>query len=183
MTIRRDTTHFERERGVTEVRVERAVSHITVRLPLDRIAGERLDLLQRLAAENIPVFLVKLLPAGISFAVRGDNVARCTDLLAERQADYALLPDLAVVSTLAGAMRDLSGVMAGIYEALIGAGVRVRQTGDAYNAVHCLVDGNLADGAAAALENRFGLNGEAAPPTSETDTEIDTAMSGGLKAL
>ena len=68
-----------------------------------------------------------------------------------------MLSDLGLVSTYAGAMRDLSGVLARIYRAVVGVNVPVVQTGDAYNAVHCLVPGDSADKAAEALRREFRL--------------------------
>jgi aspartate kinase len=150
------SVHFEKERGVTEVQVARGLAHVTVHLSEPR-ATRRLALLQALAAASISVFLVKLHPDAISFAVRQDVVDRCEALLRERGDAHTLLRDLGLVITVAGAMRDLSGVMARIYEAMLAAGVAVRQTGDAHNAVLCLVAGADADKAADALRDVFSL--------------------------
>lgn len=165
---RNASVHFERERGVTEVQVTRGVAHVTVRLGKNDPSGERLALLQALGAASISLFLIKLHPDAISFAVRpgeqdgaesrlGDAADRCEAVLRAQNADYVLLRDLGLVAVVAGAMRDLSGVMARIYEALVAAGVRVRQTGDAYNAVLCLVRGDEAERAADALRRAFAL--------------------------
>jgi len=185
LTIRRETVHFEKERGVTEIRVLRPVAHVTVEFASEHLAADRLALLQALAASSVPVFLVKLLPNGISFAVRAENTAACQNLLTDRKAAFTLLSNLAVVYTIAGAMRDLSGIMAAIYETLIGAGVRVQQTGDAYNAVLCLVDGALADSAKSALEQRFEIGKTATTPADDSATlPADARESGtGLKSL
>lgn len=154
----RDTIHFEKERGVTEVQVLRGVAHILARFGAGRVAEDRLELLQSLAANNVPVFLVKLHPAGLSFALRENHVAAGAALLTEAGVEHEMTPDLAVVTILAGAMRDLSGVMAAIYEALVAESIMVRQTGDAYNAVLCLVAGEEADRAALTLRECFGLS-------------------------
>ncbi len=147
--------YFERERGVTEVQVTHGVAHATVVLPVATLGEDRLQLLKALAAASIPVFMVKLLPDGLSFALRGSVVEAGAALLVERGVKHTLLRDLSQVAVVAGAMRDLSGVMALIYQALVGAGVPVRQTGDAYNAVLCLVAGSQADRAAEALRDCF----------------------------
>jgi aspartokinase len=155
--MRREAVHFERERGVTEIRVQRNVAHITVQLADADIGSGRLGVLQTLAASSVPVFLVKLLPTGLSFAIRGENSDACRSALAEIGVSYTFIEDLSVVTTIAGAMRDLSGIMASIYEELNEVGVRVQQTGDAYNAVLCLVAGSLSEKAAQALRRRFSL--------------------------
>lgn len=169
---------FERERGVTHVQVTRGLAHVTVSLPKENAAGERLALLQDLAANTVSIFLIKLGPCAISFAVRADAVAPCESLLKNRGSQYLLLRDLGLVATVAGAMRDLSGVMARIYETMVGAGIRVRQTGDAYNAVLCLVAGDDVDRAAEALQNAFAL-GETERPDKPAEPDPGTR----LKAL
>jgi len=163
---RKNTVHFEKERGITEVVVVRGNAHIVARFPVGKVAEERLTLLQTLAAENVPVFLVKLIPEGLTFALRESHVEAGAVLLTAQNVNHVLQRDLAAITIMAGAMRDLSGIMAAIYEALVSAGITVRQTGDAYNAVQCLVDGTEADRAASALRERFGLAREA--ETSET---------------
>ncbi|MDX1931510.1 MAG: ACT domain-containing protein [Capsulimonadales bacterium] len=156
--MRADAVHFEKERGVTEVSVRRGIAHVTVSLPPENVGAGRLELLQRLAAANIPVFLIKLLPKGLSFALRESVVEAGAVLLAESGHPHQLRPDLALITIYAGAMRDLSGVMASIYEALISENIRVWQTGDAHNAVHCLVPGPAADTAIIALRETFALH-------------------------
>lgn len=155
----KETIYFERERGVTEIEVARGITHVTVRLPEAEVGRGRLTLLRHFADANIPVFLVKLLPTGLSFALREGQAAEGRTLLTasanELPLEVVVQENLGLVSTRAGAMRDLSGVMAGIYEVLTGEGVPVQQTGDAYNAVHCLVPGDKVDHAAQALRKRF----------------------------
>jgi len=166
---------FEKERGVTEVEVVRGIGHVTIRVDAEQAAERRLELLQNIAAAAIPVFLVKLLPDGMSFAIRGGDMDAAEELLKKAGEEFLLSRDLAMVSIIAGAMRDLSGVMAIIYETLVNEGILVRQTGDAYNAVHCLVPGADAERAARALRQRFDL--------SETEESESTADGVGLKSL
>lgn len=176
-----EAVHFERERGVTEIRILQGVAHITVTLAEKDLGSGRLKVLQGLAASNVPVFLVKLLPNGLSFAIRGENVDACSRALEQTGSAFNLNPDLAVVTTIAGAMRDLSGIMAAIYETLNDAGIRVQQTGDAYNAVLCLVSGSFAEKAAQVLRKRFTLDGsDEKPQGSTTEAEVPGT---GLKAL
>ena len=176
-----EAVHFEKERGVTEIRILRGVAHISVTLAEPDLGSRRLEVLQSLATSNVPVFLVKLLPNGLSFAIRGENVDACSRALEQTDSAFKLTPDLAVVTTIAGAMRDLSGIMAAIYEALNDAGIRVQQTGDAYNAVLCLVAGSFADKAAQVLRKQFTLDGlDETPQGNSVEAEVPGA---GLKAL
>ncbi len=151
--------HFEKERGVSEVSLVRGIVHVTVCVSgqANGEYEERLRVLEYLASQNVPVFLVKILPGALSFALRGEAAPQGLVALKELQADFSADSDLALLSTHAGAMRDLSGVMADIYEALSSVNARVKQTGDAYNAVLCLVPGDKARAAQAALRKRFAL--------------------------
>ena len=176
-----EAVHFEKERGVTEIRILQGVAHVTVTLAEKDLGSGRLEVLQSLAGNSVPVFLVKLLPNGLSFAIRGENIDACSVALKQTGSTYKLKPDLAVVSTIAGAMRDLSGIMAAIYEALNEAGIRVQQTGDAYNAVLCLVTGSFAEQAVQVLRKQFTLDDSG---DSKADTARETEVPGtGLKAL
>jgi aspartokinase len=183
--VRREAVHFERERGVTEIRILRNVAHVIVPLAETDIGSGRLRVLQSLAASSVPVFLVKLLPTGLSFAIRGDNLETCKQAMEKTEASFTLVPDLSVITTIAGAMRDLSGIMAVIYETLNDAGVRVQQTGDAYNAVLCLVEGALSDTAAQALRQRFSLDIQGKTNTVDSfESAKENEVPGtGLKAL
>ncbi len=154
------SVHFEKERGVTEVVAAPGIAHFVVRFPAADgeadVAARRLALLQAFAEGGVPVFLMKLHPGALSFAVREEpDISAGVRLLQERGEEFAVQRDLALLSIIAGAMRDMSGVMSSIYEALVGQGVTVCQTADAYNAVHLLVPGDAADRGAAALCERF----------------------------
>lgn len=153
------TISFERERGVTEVRVSGGMAHLIVHDP-DR---QHLTLLKGLADAAVPIRLVKFHPSGVSFVTRQAHLDRAGAVLGGQGLRFTAQSDLSVVSTIAGAMRDLSGVIAQIFEALIEADVRVYQTGDAYNAVHCLVDTSVSERAAESLRQRFEVRaGDAA---------------------
>lgn len=162
-----EAVHFEKERGVTDVSVTRGVAHVRVLLAESEAAVGRLILLKRLAAANVPVFLIKLHADGISFAFREAQVEAGAALLREEDVPHVIARDLALVTITAGAMRDLSGIMAMIYDALVSEMINVWQTGDAYNAVHCLVSGADAARAADALRAKFALT----PPPATGQNE------------
>jgi aspartate kinase len=146
---------FEKTRGVTQVRVTPGLTHVEVQLPADK----RLSLLRTLAERKIPVLMVNLCESGLSFAVRQESTESCTTTLSKTPFDVTLAPDKALISVIAGAMRDLSGIIAQIYDALHEDGVAIRQTSDAYDAVHVLVDGPDTERARLALERRFPEGG------------------------
>ena len=151
---------FEREPGVTDIHVEVGVVLVVVRFDQDNPLN-RLSVLQKLAEARVPVNQVKLQPEGLSFVV-GENYANaCRSLLKEKNSSVTLLENMALISTIAGAMRDLSGVIAQICEALLTVGILHRQTGDAYDSVLFLVPTADAPRAVTALRQQFGLDGQA----------------------
>jgi len=158
---------FERERGVTEVRVQTGIAHVDVRLPGFDLEAERLVLLQTIAEAGLPVFMIKLHPNAISFAMQDESFTVAIEkLLTERDYTHALERGLALLSIRAGAMRDLSGVMAGLYNVMDSENIRVAQTSDAYDAVFCLVPGVDVERGARSLRKLFGL-----PETDATEGE------------
>jgi aspartokinase len=151
---------FEREPGVTAIRVEKNMALVTVRFT-DHITQNRLRLLQALAEARVPVNQVKLLADGLCFVISENHASVCRKLFQDEKKEVTILEDMALISTLAGAMRDLSGVIARICEALLSAAIPNRQVGDAYDAVLCLVPSGEAPRALAALRQEFGLPEEA----------------------
>lgn len=149
---------FERERGVTEVRIQTGLAHVEVRLPGNHRETERLDLLQAVAAHGLPVLLIKLHPDAVSFALPSTAIAAHAEtLLRERGYTYAMEQHLALISIYAGAMRDLPGVMATLYDTMDTANIRVAQTGDSHDALFALVAGADAAHGAFLLREAFGL--------------------------
>jgi aspartokinase len=151
---------FEREPGVTAIHVEDQMALVSVRFP-DSIAQNRLRVLQVLAEARVPINQVKLLPEGLCFVVSENHARACRKLLDAEKGELTVLENMALISTIAGAMRDLSGVIARICEALLSAAIPNRQVGDAYDAVLCLVPTNDAARAVAALKEQFQLTEEA----------------------
>lgn len=149
-------TLFERERGVTEVAVRSDLAHIAIHCDADG----RLAALRALADGQVPIFLLKLSDNGFSCVVRRANVERAVEILSGAGDPFERTENVALVSTIAGTMRDLSGVIARICDAMIEVDVRVLQTGDAYDAVHCLVAASAAERAADALRRAFGISAE-----------------------
>ncbi|GAB4457234.1 MAG: hypothetical protein OHK0029_16650 [Armatimonadaceae bacterium] len=182
-----DATYFEKERGVSEVEVVHGISHLVLTLSEESLVSNRLTLLKRLADANVPVFLLKLLPRGISFALREAQVEAGTILLNELKETigftYEHRSDLALVTIRAGAMRDLSGVMAAIYEILVEGNLLIYQTGDTYNAVYCLLDGSTANQAAERLRRRFALRLSEVAKEPEADDLDANGEAGRIKAL
>jgi aspartokinase len=154
------TRSFEREPGVTAIHIENNMALVSVRFPGD-VTRNRLRLLQALAEAHVPVNQVKLLPEGLCFVISESYTLACRALLEPEQGEISVLGEMALISTMAGAMRDLSGVIARICEALLGATIPNRQVGDAYNAVLCLVPMKDAPRAVAALREQFALGEEA----------------------
>lgn len=147
-------TSFEKERGVHAIQVRDDLALATCTSP-----DKWLILLKALADNGIPVFHLKLHDSGITFIVRSEYVDRVLEVSEAVPAVTTIESNVAFVSVVAGAMRDLSGIIARIFDALVGAGVQILQTGDAHDAVHCLVREASVSTAVAALQHEFELVG------------------------
>jgi aspartokinase len=145
---------FEREPGVTDIRIETGVALVVVHC-VDQIPQQRLQVLALLAEARVPVNQVKLQPSGLTFVIGENHATVCLELLQSEKTDVAITTGMALVSIIAGAMRDLSGVIARICEALLATGILNRQVGDAYDAVLFLVPAVDAPKAVVALRAQF----------------------------
>jgi aspartokinase len=154
---------IEQERGVTDVRVEVGLAHVRVRTG----SGEwglqnHLKVLDTIAEQGISVSLVKIHHDWLTFAVQQSDVPKVSQCLQRLGLEYKIVPDLALVVTVAANMRESSGIMAQIAEALWEANAHIIETGDAHDTVQCLVSEQRAFAAAQALRRRFRL-GEVVP--------------------
>jgi len=147
-------TSFEKERGVHAIQVRDDLALATCTSP-----DKWLLLLKALADNGIPVFHLKLHDSSITFIVRSEYVDRVLIVSAAVPAVTVIEPNVAFVSVVAGAMRDLSGIIARIFDALVGAGVHIPHTAAAHDAVHCLIREESVATAVTALQNEFELAG------------------------
>lgn len=149
---------IEQERGVTDVRVEVGLAHVRVRAG----SGEKglqnhLRILDAIAEQGVSVSLVKIHHDWITFAVSQSDVPKVAQCLEALGMDVKIVPDLALVVTVASNMRESAGVMAQIAEALWEANATIIETGDSHDTVQCLVPEGRAFAAAQALRRRFNL--------------------------
>jgi aspartokinase len=149
---------FERERGVYAVEVTPNVAHIAVHVSAEQQRTEDiLRVLQTLASASIPIFLIKLHRAAISFALNAQQLSEAERCLKAASFAYSVRPDLAIVSVIASSMRDLTGVMVTIADALHEAKALMYGVGDAHDSVQCLIDGDRVEAAVSALKQTFAL--------------------------
>ncbi len=148
--------YLEQERGVTEVVTETGYAHLRVRTGAgpDRQAVQ-LRILRTIAEQNIVITLTKLTPEWVTFAVRSEDCARAMGALTEAGYEAYCQAPLAMVTVIAGNMRESYGVMWRISEALTSVQAPLIETGDSHNTVRCLIPEAMAEAAAAALTRQF----------------------------
>ena len=152
---------FERERGVYKLVIRRGAAHVVVKVPAADARTERIaKLFRELADASIPIFLIKLHRAAVTFAVDENMLERAEECLNHLGADWTTRRDLALIDVVASSMRDLTGVMVGIADALEPTGARLYAVGDSHNSVQCLLAGDKLDVAVAHLNAAFGLEAE-----------------------
>jgi len=149
---------FERERGVHAIQITRDVAHADVMLEDDSLRPARiLQVFRVLADSNVPIFLTKLHRAAVTFAFVGADLPRVEAALKTVGVQSSARRDLALISVRAASMRDLSGIMSAIADALFAAGARLFETGDSHNSVVCLIESSHVDEAVRQLRATFHL--------------------------
>lgn len=149
---------IEQERGVTDVRVEVGLAHVRVHTGSCQTGLHRhLQVLDAVAKQGVSVSLVKLHEDWLTFAVSQMDVPKVSQCLDALGMEHKIVPNLALVVTVASNMRESAGVMAQIAEALWEAGAHIIETGDSHNTVQCFVHEERAFAAAQALRRRFRL--------------------------
>jgi aspartokinase len=149
---------FERGRGVYALDVRHDLAHIEAPVGVDESRTERIQRLLRTLADNdIPIFLIKLHPMSVSFALETGHLSRAEDCLISLAGSWKTLPDLSLITVIATSMRDLNDVMVTIADSLQRAGARLYGIGDSHNTVQCLVETAHAEAAARELRAGFGL--------------------------
>ncbi len=146
---------FERDRGVTHLSAREGVSKISVQMDCPR--EELARVFEALAEGEVNVYLIKLNEDCVEFAVDSEQMDQAIHVVEELGFRYALVRSCALMSVVAPAMRDLSGVLWQIIGAMRAIGVEVLELADTYNAVSCLVpEADLAR-AVEALSETFGV--------------------------
>ena len=149
---------FERERGVQNITVTPDIAHVVISLGSEGKRTEgAMNIFRSFADANIPIFLIKLHRNAVSFAFEGADFERSEACLKTIGFEYALRRDLARILIMASSIRDLTGVMVRIADALQQAGARLYGVGDSHNSVQCLINGSRADAAVQQLSSTFGL--------------------------
>lgn len=146
---------FERKRGVTGIRLEDGLVHVSVEVEPD--LRERLKVFKALADAGISLFLIKFHPDEIHFVIRKELVRKAQKVIKQLGHPTRLTRDCAIVAVLSSAMRDLPGVMARVAEAVYEQEVELLETGDSHDAVAILVRRTDAQRVAEALRQKFGL--------------------------
>jgi aspartate kinase len=142
--------------------VQRDLAHAVVPVGSDEggdqsRTGRILHVLRTVADQSVPIFLIKLHRGAITFALESAHVPRLESCLGAEGYDFKVRHDLVLLTILASSMRDLTGVMVQIADALSQAGARLFGVGDSHNSVQCLIDGEHVESALAQLQEVFAL--------------------------
>lgn len=150
--------HLERETGVYHIDITRSVAHVIVAAGEETKRAENVvAIFGCVARAGVPIFLAKLHGHEVSFAMEADRLADVEGALTDAGHAYRTLRDLAIVTVHANTMRDLTGVLVRIADALQLAGSRMYGAGDSHSTVHCLIDGHRSDAALLQLRHAFGV--------------------------
>lgn len=146
---------FEKETGIVDVISRKGMTQVSVGISS---AEESVTLFRSLADAGISVFLVKLHHGKVDFMVDREKVRKARSVSAALGFPAATMDRCALVSVIAGNMRELPGVMATIVGALYRNGIGILETGDAYDSVSCLIHEKDMSTAVSCLKREFALS-------------------------
>lgn len=154
--------HIEQERGVTGITVTSLFAHVRVKNSSDtnRVARQ-VEALEIVADQDIIISFTKIHDEWITFAIPQQQADLCTRVLTAAGYDVDVSANLSLVTTTAGNMRELWGVMSQIADTLIANNIYTVEVGDSYATVRCLIPQDQAERAAGAMRKHFGLEGAA----------------------
>jgi aspartate kinase len=148
---------FERERGVYAIQVTRDVAHAVIHVGESDRTRQIVHVFRILARADVPVFLIKHHRTAITLALAGTLLPRAESVLSESGISFRTRRDMALVTVRAAQMRELSGIMVAIADALAEAGATLFDTGDSHNSVQCLIDAERTSQAVESLCRTFHL--------------------------
>lgn len=157
-SVQGERVSFERERGVSNITISPEATYLSVRAPQsENLTVQRQRILNLLREAEIPIFLIKLQRAGLSFAVNAEHAERACALLEADGFRVSVKPRRVMISIFAQNMRELHGVFATVAEVLYEAGVAIEQMSDAHNRITCLIESERAPEIGERLRQSFGL--------------------------
>ena len=150
--------HIEQERGVTGVTVTPLFAHIRVKniCDTDRVARQ-VEALEIVANHDIIISFTKIHDEWITFAIPQHQAGLCIKVLTEAGYNVNVSENLSLVTTTAGNMRELWGVMSQIADNLIAHNISTVEVGDSYANVRCLIPQDQAELAGKVLRKHFGV--------------------------
>lgn len=152
---------FERERGVYQVVVTPSLAHVHVMIPGEANRNERIQrIFECFAQAGLPIFFIKLHRLAISFALEGSRIDQAEKILQQLDLVFKLRQNLALITIRASSMRDLTGIMVTIADALQAANARLYGLSDSHTSVLCLIAGDRAIAALNQLKKTFELEDE-----------------------
>jgi len=111
-----------------------------------------------LAEAGISIDCINVNAAGVFFIVRDDQLERARELLESLPVAVRARRDCAKISVVGAGMRGTPGVMYGVVQALVKAGVPIIHSTDSNITISILVPSPQAATAETALHERFGLH-------------------------
>lgn len=150
---------FERERGVYSLLVTHDVAHCVVSIGQDEAqrTERNLHVFQMLTEAGIPILMIKLHRTAVSFGVAERFVERTAAVFDGTDFKIKTRHGLGMVAVKAASMRDVSGIMVDIADALYEADAQMYGTGDAHDTVQCLIDADRMDALVTQLRAVFHL--------------------------
>jgi len=145
------------DKTVTGLAHVRDVTQLSVSNP-EGPADLQLRVFRAMASNGISVDFINVMPTGVHYTVAGGDTDTALALLRELGFEPKVRKACAKVSVIGGGMNGEPGVMAGIVEALSGAGIPILQSADSNTTIWVLISESDLAPALQALHSAFGLH-------------------------
>lgn len=128
-----------------------------IRVPLKPGTGRQPQIFRAMAEEGISVDFISVMPHGVAFTVKQDEVQRAVDVLRSLGYQPQTQEGCAKVAVVGAGIAGVPGVMAKIVEALAEEGIEILQSADSHTTIWCLVHEEDMTRAVRALHAKFDL--------------------------
>ncbi len=146
---------LDTHRGVSHIEHRPGLAQVHVSLDSLRLDGERVRVLEVVAADGISLNFIKMTPAGMSFLIAASKSEAVKALLETNHFEVEVIGERSVVIAHAPNMRDEPGLIARIVRATILSGSSVDQVGDMHDRVLLVVPSDHAEHVTALLHRNL----------------------------
>ncbi len=138
-------TAFEKRRGISHVELRTGLTQVHVLNLAEPLAKKRLEALKAVANAGISLDFLKLTPTGVSFLIPADKTELISTTLKQADITNQLDTGRSIVLIYAVNIRDEEGMIAGILQRVINAGISIDHASDMHDRILIVAEASQAE--------------------------------------